>query len=402
MSRATIMTHSSDEDGELGRRILAVATELAFPRYPGTAGDARVIAILEQRLRTLGLETVVEPFSYDIRPALWVLRGTLAIGAVMVAAAGWVMGRSALAGLLLLGMALLPGLVFLAWAPWLERLYRRPGPTTTANVVARRRAAAGRATLILMAHHDSKSQTLTLPLRAAFTMIAILSGLALAALGVVVVVSGAIPGPAWLVPTSGGAGALAALALSTMRSGNRSPGAVDNAGSVAVLLELARTMPVALPDDVELVFLSPVRGGSHGRRHALATCTPTTSSGRPAYSLNLDGAGAPATWCSREVRSRASVLRGHVGSGALGRGPARRPRSGVHAAAWPGDRRHPFVHRGIPCLTLASGSLGRATMSVHSSAADAAANLDSTALAAVFQLATHTVDELVSLPRTPG
>ena len=26
----------------------------------------------------------------------------------------------------------------------------------------------------------------------------------------------------------------------------------------------------------------------------------------------------------------------------------------------------PFAHRGIPCLTLSSGSLGQATMSVHS------------------------------------
>jgi hypothetical protein len=40
-------------------------------------------------------------------------------------------------------------------------------------------------------------------------------------------------------------------------------------------------------------------------------------------------------------------------------------------------------------------------MSVHS-AADAAANLDPTALAKVFQLATLTVDELIERSRNPG
>ena len=390
----------SRDDGELGRRLLEIAASLAFPRYPGTAGDARVIAILEQRLRELGLETEVDPFSYDIRLALAWLRGSLAAGAVVIATAGWVMGRSAFAALLLLGLALLPGLVFLSWSSWLERLYRRPGPTVTANVSARRGTANRRATLILMAHHDSKSQTLTLPLRAAFTTTAILSGLALAALGVVAVVSGEIPGPAWLAPTSGGAGALAALALSTMRSGNRSPGAVDNAGSVAVLLELARTMPVALPDDVELVFLSTGAEEDHMvgamrwlDRHADGLA------GRPVYCLNFDGAGAPGHLVLLErygfgrlfsATMSAAARRAADRLGVRVLGVLQPPGLGIDAI--------PFAHRGIPCLTLASGSLGRATMSVHSSA-DVAGNLDSTALAAVFQLATHTVDELVVLTK---
>ena len=32
---------------------------------------------------------------------------------------------------------------------------------------------------------------------------------------------------------------------------------------------------------------------------------------------------------------------------------------------WPGPI--PFAHRGVECLTFASGSLGRATMAIHSS-----------------------------------
>ena len=390
-------------DGELGQRILENATELAFPRHSGTAGDARMIAILEQRLRAFGLETAVEPFSYDIRPALWALRATLAAGALLVAAAGWLMGGSALAGLVLLGMALLPGLFFLAWAPWLERLYRRPGPTATANVVARRRAAARRVTLILMAHHDSKSQSLALPLRAGFTLTAMLSSLALAALGVVAVAANELPGPGWLAPACGSTAALAALALSTMRSGNRSPGGVDNAGSLAILLELARTLPAQLPDDVELVFLSTSAEEDHMvgamrwlDRHA------GDLGGRPVYCLNFDGAGAPGRLVllerygfgrlfSATMSEAARRAADRLGVRVLG--VMQPPGLGIDAI--------PFANRGIPCLTLASGALGRATMSVHS-AADAAANLDSTALAAVFQLAACTAGELIELSGNPG
>lgn len=394
---------SSCADGELGRRILETATELAFPRYPGTAGDARVIAILEKRLRALGLETEVEPFSYDIRPALWALRATLAAGALLVAAAGWLMGRSALAGLVLLGLALLPGLMFLAWAPWLERLYRRPGPTATANVIARKRAAARRVTLILMAHHDSKSQSLSLPLRASFTAIAILAALGLAALGVVGALSGGLPGPGWLAPACGGAAAVAALALSTMRSGNRSPGGVDNAGSLAILLELARTLPDLLPDDAELLFLSTgaeedhMVGAMRWLDHHAGDLT-----GRPVHCLNFDGAGAPGRLVLLErygvgrlfsATMSAAARRAAARLGVRILGVLQPPGLGIDAI--------PFAHRGIPCLTLASGSLGRATMSVHS-AADDAANLDPTALAKVFQLATYAVDELIELSRNPG
>jgi len=388
---------SSHAGGELGRRILENATELAFPRYPGTAGDARVIAILEQRLRALGLETEVEPFSYDIRPALWALRATLAAGALLVAAAGWLMGSSALAGLVLLGLALLPGLVFLAWAPWLERLYRRPGPTATANVMARKRAAARRATLILMAHHDSKSQSLALPLRAGCTTIAILSSLGLATLGVIAVLSSGLPGPEWLAPACGSAAALAAVALSTMRSDNLSPGGVDNAGSLAILLELAQTLPVQLPDDVELVFLSTgaeedhMVGALRWLDHHAGDLT-----GRPVYCLNFDGAGAPGHLVLLErygvgrlfsATMSAAARRAAARLGVRVLGVLQPPGLGIDAI--------PFAHRGIPCLTLASGSLGRATMSVHSPS-DRAEHLDAAALAAVARLAAETARELIA------
>ncbi len=66
-----------------------------------------------------------------MRPSVWTLRGVLIASGLLVAAAGWTALETPRLALLLLAVALLPGFVFVAWAPWLERLYQRPGPTRT-------------------------------------------------------------------------------------------------------------------------------------------------------------------------------------------------------------------------------------------------------------------------------
>jgi len=53
----------------------------------------------------------------------------------------------------------------------------------------------------------------------------------------------------------------------------------------------------------------------------------------------------------------------------------------------------PFAHRGVPCLTLSSGSLGKATMAVHS-ADDHAEHLDPDTLAEISNLAVETLKDL--------
>ncbi len=382
-------------DSISGDRILALAHELAFPRASGSDGDMRVIGMLRERLERLGLKTSVEEFAYDIRPAVWVLRVVLITSALLVLAASIVVASSPVLGAVLLGCALLPGLVFLAWAPWLERLYRRQGQTRTANVVGTRATSAPRLTLIVMAHHDSKSQSLTLPFRAGFTALAIVGALSLAGLVVATLVIGSVPGPPWLAPISGAAAAIAAVTLSTMTSGNRSPGGVDNAGSVAILVELARVLPGEVDDGVELILLSTGAEEDHmvGAMRWLDNHAEHLV-GRPVYCLNFDGAGSPGRLVllerfgfgrmfspemSRAARRAAARLGLHI------RGILTPPAMGIDAI--------PFVHRGVPCLTIASGAVGRATLAVHS-AGDRAELLDAATLECAARLGFETLLEL--------
>ena len=372
---------SREDDAISGDRILAGAHALAFPRAAGSDGDVRIIGMLRQRFEDLGLHTSVEEFSYDIRPAMWVLRGILVTSAVLVTAASTAVAASPVRGAVLLGCAVLPFLIFLAWAPWLERLYRRDGPIRTANVVGRRACARSRLTLIIMAHHDSKSQSLSLPFRAGFTTAAIVGALILLALIAVALVTGRPPGPGWLPLAAGGATAASVMALSTLRNGNRSPGGVDNAGSVAILLELARVLPSVVDDDVDLIFLSTGAEEDHmvGAMRWLDAHLDR-SSDQPVYCLNFDGAGSPGRLVLLErygfgrmftAAMSAAARRAAERLGYRLRSVMTPPAMGIDAI--------PFAHRGVPCLTVSSGSLDRATMAVHS-ANDRAEHLDAATL----------------------
>ena len=377
-----------------GNQIFEDAEALAFPRYPGTDGDARAITWLESRFKEMGLETTLQWFTYDLGPAQRALRAVLVACAVLVASAGVLTTYSSVVGFFLLLAAVLPGAVFLAWSPWLEKLYRREGRTRTANVIGKRGVADPLMTMILMAHHDSKSQSLSFPFRMGLTITTIAGAFVLASLALIAIFSGTLPGPRWLAPVAAAVAAPAALILSTLKSGNLSPGGVDNAGSVAIVLEVARRMIGGPADHIDLVVLSTGAEEDHmiGAMRWLDVHVESLVS--PTFCLNLDGAGAPGRAVlierygfgklfSAEMSAAARRASKHLGINP--RGIVMLPGIGIDSI--------PFAHRGVPCLTLSSGSLGKATMSVHS-ADDRAENLCPATLSEMADLAFETMIEL--------
>jgi acetylornithine deacetylase/succinyl-diaminopimelate desuccinylase-like protein len=378
-------------------RILEVAREIAFPRYPGTEGDRRAMDLLEARLRQSGLEVSRQDFSYDLRYPFRALRSLLAGCGLSVGAAGLLAGGAPGWALILLLGAIGAAGVFLVWSPWLERLYRGEGPTATANLSGRRRPRQPRATLIFLAHHDSKSQNLTLPFRALFTLLSLGGSSALTALLVAGVALGTVPGPFWLPPALGVMGAASLWTLASIRNGNRSPGGVDNSGSVGILVELARLLPDSLPKDVELIFLSPGAEEDHmvGAMRWLDEHAAEFRS-RPTWALNFDGAGIPGRVTLLERYGLGRMFSPELSR--VARAAARRlgiPARGVLLPPAMGVDAIPFAHRGIDCLTFASGSLNRATLAVHS-ANDRFENLDGEALVQVARLGIEVARALIA------
>lgn len=369
-----------------GARILERARRLAFPRYPGTEGDRRICEIVAREFREAGLEVERQEYSYDIRIAFRAIRIALTACAVLIAGAGWIALHSAPLALGLLIGGLLAGGSLLVWSPMAEKLYERPGPTRTENIAGYRRVERPRLMLICMAHHDSKSQNLTFPVRMGLTLGAIVGAVALTGL-LVAALTGHAAQPFWLplLPALIAAGSM--LALSTLSSGNASPGGVDNAGSLATILELARLLPQEVAPDVELIFLSTGAEEDHmvGAMRWLDAHRDSLA-GRTVHTLNLDGAGSPGRAVILERYGVGRRFAPHLAGVALQ--TAKRmgiPLRRVWLPAAIGIDAIPFHHRGQACLTFSSGSLGRATIAVHS-AGDVADNLDVDALERVGRL----------------
>lgn len=378
----------------LGQRLKKQASEIAFPRAAGSPGNERARRIVRDRLVEAGLQVEEQSFSYDLKRAFAAIRWTLRGAAVAVGLSAVLMAsRPGVASLVLLA-GVLGGAVLLAWSPGAEKLYAAAGPTSTANVIGRRPASGRRRkTLIVLAHYDSKSQNLTFPWRMGATLLAIGSTGALALCLLFRV--DAVP-----LGQAGGAVAVAALVLlSTLRNENRSPGGTDNAGSVAILLELARELPGSIPADVELVLLSPSAEEDHmvgAMRWLARNLAAERAAAAEIVAINLDGAGSPGRavamqWFGFGQRFGPAIIHAAREASATLSIPMRRiwlpPAVGVDAI--------PFVHRGIECVTFSSGSLGRATLAVHS-ANDVADNLCEESLEDVYRLVHETARRLAT------
>lgn len=377
-------------------RLLGTAAALAFPRRAGSDGDRAVTAALAGRLEALGFTVEVEAFSFDRQPAERCLRWLLGGVALAVVGASWLVAPAPLAAVGLLAAAAAGTLVALRRAPWLDALYRRPGPVRSANVVGRRGSTSPERRVVLVAHHDSKSQSLAMPARLAATIGAAAGAGGVAALAATAAVVGGTGLPAWLAASSGAVGGLCLAALAAMTSGDESPGGVDNAGSMAVVLELAAGAN-PLPHGLELVVL--FTGAEEDRMVGATRWLDRhhgARAGAAAVALNFDGAGSP----GRTVLITRSGLGRRLAPGlerialAAASDLGERPRRIAMAPAV-GIDALPFAERGIECLTLTSGSLGPATFAVHS-AGDVAGNLDGPALVRVVELARAILSRLAA------
>lgn len=110
--------------------------------------------MVREAFERTGLDVAEEPFTYDLAAAWAALRTVLVVSGALVAGAGFTLPVRPLLAAGLLLAAIVPTAVFLAWAPGLERLYRREGKTHTADppvvekilrhLAARRDSAPGR------------------------------------------------------------------------------------------------------------------------------------------------------------------------------------------------------------------------------------------------------------------
>lgn len=253
----------------------------ALAREPRPAGSAAAAAARRYCAEVLtSLEFDVAERSFQYSAAVGEL-GTPAAGATMLALI--VAAAVACSGglpVLAIGMLLGGGILLVFVGEWAARrgvlaipIRRRHG----VNLEARRAGAAPRAWLV--AHIDSKSQPVSLVVRAAGIMVLALAWIVATALAIISALHREPRAAVWNYVLLGAA--LGAIPVIASLVGRRSQGAVDNASGVATVLaaaELASGSPVGvLITDAEELGLAGAR----------AWCA--ASAGEQVPVLNCDG-----------------------------------------------------------------------------------------------------------------
>ena len=257
-------------------------SRLAIPRGTGTEGNRVVRTLLTEALQARGfrVETQEFPASPDSLVAVQVAGALLGGGAF---AALLVFQLPALRGLLpVFALLLVAGIGI-----YLQRAARQPPrrAATGVNLIGRKRGDLPDAWLV--AHYDSKSQPLSMAARIVAVAMALIGAAG-------ILVFSAVPSPVsaiLLVPAMVG-GAL----LARCRTGNGSPGALDNATALATVLEILDRAPTA---KVGVVFSDAEEWGLLGARAAVRE-RPDLFGGRPVINLDgLDDRGSPLLFVHR-------------------------------------------------------------------------------------------------------
>ncbi|MEO5579198.1 MAG: M28 family peptidase [Gemmatimonadaceae bacterium] len=219
------------------------------PRFANSSAETDARNICAGELRAVGFDVAEEPFAFSEFPGRWAPSlGAVILSAVAFASAHAAAAHSAPA----VGLSILVGGLALlglggSWTarygttrtPWLR--------SQSANLVARRGGTRERPTTWMVAHIDSKSQTVPMLARIASVVLSIaMFALLIVVIGFAALNTGTAPGS--IAPDLAGQSLERAISIISWLAiastipmilcivGNRSPGALDNASGVAAVL----------------------------------------------------------------------------------------------------------------------------------------------------------------------
>jgi len=256
---------------DLGAQLAAIAR----PRLVGSPAAAEVAAHIRRTLAECGYDLSEYQFQFNPWPARL---GVSLAGAGYLISSVWA-GASLVAGNGYGALAvLLASLVVMAVAVWSRPLLESAGWALQPGSNLLATPPGTRPSYLVVAHRDSKSQPVPLLLRGPAIALAILSWLWLFLLALFATTQ---PVPRTLVLSVTAIAAVSAFVLGCCWVANRSPGALDNASGVAVLLGIAQQQRAA--GDVAFLVTDAEELGLAGAR-AVADRLPAVSG-----AINLDG-----------------------------------------------------------------------------------------------------------------
>ena len=292
-------------------KALAWARALSFPRLVGTPGEIQGRDFIRRALGEIGLESRESPFRFYPALSFGILKFLIGVGLLLLVAQRILLSTTPRLGVLA-GLAI----PLVARALW--RRYRRASAEKledrradypllgafaanagwqlrSANLIADLPVRGEiRRRVVLSGHTDTKSQNMSIVTRGICSI--------LLAIGLYLLPLLLTPGVFWPGYLTGALGTvwwvlwllavISALILLTMKVTNESPGAMDNAGSCALLLETARNLVAEPPEGVavRVLFTGGEELGLAGAYHYARTLVDEPH-WRDAVHLNYEGVG---------------------------------------------------------------------------------------------------------------
>jgi len=252
----------SDENAKNAHEI---AAELAFPRLVGSEGEAKAQQVISEKLEAIGNSYSIEEFKCSKFAINFAFRFVPPFGAILLLG-GWICSEP------LLGLenplaCLIFSMLALIWlalsSTIIDQSFGRVPPIgqifETKNFISEITPAAPKGHLIYVAHYDSKSQFYPGIVRIILFIAGLISGLLYAAqiLGrSIIILVGTSPMGFWNPGIVSFVVPFCLNFLLILNSvGNLSPGALDNATSVATVLELLKIFQKSPLENVKLTFL---------------------------------------------------------------------------------------------------------------------------------------------------
>jgi len=225
-------------------------------RGADSPGAARAMDLITELFRETGFEVIRQEFTVSNWPITMAGKIIPLVAATALILTGGLYPNSPWASSIILAALLVMVLTTGRWIRVGKRLFDLGQQIPGANIIARSGPPdPQRLTLIFLAHHDSKSQSLPILFRLTILVLAVLICLVLLVLTIVSALglTGAYPIAFWILVW---AADFCLMVQVVNSSGNLSPGAMDNASGVAILTALARRLKNELGEKANLVFVA--------------------------------------------------------------------------------------------------------------------------------------------------
>jgi acetylornithine deacetylase/succinyl-diaminopimelate desuccinylase-like protein len=364
------------------QRAFGHVRDLSFPRLFSSPGERAAGDYIISKLESFGYEPRTHTFTYSLFPFSTVPRLVLVVQAsLLLIALRSVSGRPGTAAVLSLFLIVL-SVASTRWGGLFEKAYDCGKQHESRNIFVRAAGEKPHTDVILLAHYDSKSQSLPIVARVVCYSLFTIGTVALSLAALAVTVAGGGTGAGKTLFGAGVFLALFALPLLFNRTGNLSPGALDNASGAGIVLELARSFSDGVPPGLDLTFLftgaeeaglaGAVRFMQAHRRHyreKAAYCIAYDGAGASGKIRVTSGYGLPPVRTSRRLAGIVLEECTRLGY----------PCGEVSLPVGAGLEQTPVSHHGIEVITIHSGGLGRPVLAVHSRR-DGPGNIDPGAL----------------------